>query len=79
VRTTVDIKPEQYKALQELASRRGDKPVSALVAEAIDHYLGNDIKPSVRNDEFLSLAGSLSKPEADELRQRVKALRRHWR
>jgi hypothetical protein len=76
---TVEITPEQYKALQELAARRGDKQVSALVAEAIDQFLREDVDEKLRREELLSLAGSLSKPEADELRRRVKALRRSWR
>jgi hypothetical protein len=76
---TVEIKPEQYKALQELAARRGDKQVSALVAEAIDQFLREDVDEKLRREELLSLAGSQSKPEADELRRRVKALRRSWR
>jgi hypothetical protein len=79
VRTTVDLKPEHHKALLDLAARRGADGVSDLVAEAIERFLRSELDPAARREDLLSLAGSLSKPEADELRQNVKTLRRSWR
>jgi len=79
VRTTVEMKPEHRSALLTLASRRGEKGFSAVLAEAIESYLRAETEREKRRQTFRSLAGSLSKREADELRRTVREIRESWR
>jgi hypothetical protein len=48
--------------------------------DAIDHIAARakDLNRE-RREQFLALAGSLSEEQADELRQKVRELREHWR
>jgi ATP-dependent exoDNAse (exonuclease V) alpha subunit len=79
MRTTVEIKPEHRSALLALASRRGQKGFSAVLGEAIENYLQGEKDREKRRQTFLSLAGSISKKDADELRQTTRELRESWR
>lgn len=79
MRTTVEMKPEHRSALLALAARRGDKGFSAVLEEAIEVYLADQAGREKRRDLLLSLAGSLSESDAEELRRTTQELRRSWR
>ena len=79
MRTTVEIKPEHRSALLALAARRGYKGFSAVLEEAIEIYLANEAEREKRRSTFLSLAGTLPTPEAEELRRTTVDLRGSWR
>lgn len=79
MRTTVEIKPEHRTALIALAAERGEKGFSSVLSEAIDVYLDGERERTKRREKFLSLAGSISKQEAEELRSAVHKLRERWR
>ena len=79
MRTTVELKPGQRSALLALAARRGQKGFSELVSEAIEQYLRGEQDRERRRVELLSLAGSLSVEDADELRRTACSLRESWR
>jgi metal-responsive CopG/Arc/MetJ family transcriptional regulator len=79
MRTTVELKVEHRIALHELAARRGQKGLSALVSEAIEEYLRGEQDRERRRAELLSLAGSLCLEDADDLRRTTGALRESWR
>ena len=79
MRTTVEMKPEHRSALLSAASRRGQKGFSAVLEEAIEHYLRTEQDREKRRKTLLSLAGSLSAAKTVKLRRSVKTLREHWR
>jgi len=79
MRTTVEMKTEHRSALLALAARRGEKGFSSVLAEAIEEYLRGNKERSQRLKDFLSLEGSLSAEEADNLREVTTALRESWR
>jgi hypothetical protein len=79
MRTTIEMKPEHRSALLSLASRRGQKGFSAVLGEAIESFLQGEVEREKRRKTLLSLAGSLSKKEGDDLRRTVKELRESWR
>jgi hypothetical protein len=79
MRTTVDVKPEHRSALLALAARRGEKGFSTVLEEAIETYLQGEAEREKRLETFLSLAGSLSERDAEELRRTVGELRENWR
>lgn len=77
MRTTVEIRDEQRVALAAIAAKRGLRGYSELVQEAIDLYLdrteGDDL------DALLTLQGSITDEEADELRRRIDEAWATWR
>jgi hypothetical protein len=75
MRTTVEMKPEHRSALLALASRRGQKGFSAVLGDAIETYLRGEAVRQRRRHTFRSVAGSLSKKDADELRRTVQTMR----
>jgi hypothetical protein len=79
MRTTVEMKPEHRSALLSLASRRGQKGFSGLLAEAIDLYLRSQEDQEKRTKLLLALEGSMSPKEADRMRQVANELRQTWR
>lgn len=79
MRTTVEMKAEHRSALLALAARRGEKGVSSVLAEAIEHYLDNERSRAHRRKELLSLAGSISPTEAKELHNLTRSIRENWR
>jgi metal-responsive CopG/Arc/MetJ family transcriptional regulator len=79
VRTTIEMKPEHRSALLALAGKRGQKGFSELVSEAIEEYLRGEKKREQQRQAVLSLAGTLSAKEAEELRSKTEALRNTWR
>lgn len=79
MRTTVEMKPEHRSALLSVASRRGQKGFSAVLGEAIEHYLRAEQDREKRRKTLLSLAGSLTPDEAVKLRRTVENVRERWR
>lgn len=79
MRTTVEMKTEHRSALLGLAARRGEKGFSSVLAEAIEEYLRGGEARRRRIKEFLSLEGTLSAGEAEELRKVTTELRESWR
>lgn len=79
MRTTIEMSPDHRSALLALAARRGEKGFSALVAEAIEEYLNGERARRARRQELLSLSGSLSPKEAENLRSTTRSLRESWR
>jgi hypothetical protein len=79
MRTTVEIKPEHRSALLALASRRGHKGFSEVLAEAIEGFLAGEIERERRRKTLLSLAGSLSKKDGEELLRTATEQRQSWR
>jgi hypothetical protein len=77
MRTTVEITEHQHRALSAIAQRRGVRGFSVLVQEALDAYLANINTDEV--DLLLSLEGTLSEPDADEMRSRIKDVTTAWR
>ena len=79
MRTTVEIKPEHRSALLALAARRGQKGFSTVLEEAIASYLAGEAERERRRQTILSLAGSLSPEDAEDLRRVTSELRENWR
>ena len=75
----MEMSAEHRSALLALAARRGEKGFSSVLNEAIDQYLRGETDREQRRKLLLSLAGSFSQKEADELRRETSALREHWR
>jgi len=77
MRTTVEIRDDQRVALAAMAASRGIRGYSELVQEAIDLYLnemtGDDIEAA------LSVEGSISDAEAEEIRRRIAEAWSTWR
>jgi hypothetical protein len=79
MRTTVELKPEHRSALLALASRRGEKGFSSVLGEAIESFLQGEVEREKRRNTLLSLAGSLSDKDGEELRRTARQLRENWR
>jgi hypothetical protein len=73
------MKPEHRSALLALASRRGHKGFSAVLSEAIESFLQGEAEREKRRKTLLSLAGSISKKDREELLRETKELRESWR
>ncbi len=79
MRTTIDLRPEHRSALLALAARRGEKGFSSVIDEAIQAYLASERDREERRRIFRSLAGSLSRKDAEELKRSTAGLRERWR
>jgi len=78
MRITVEMKPKQRRALVALATRRGEKGFSSVLAEAIEVYLDGERTRVERRKELSSLAGSLSAADVKSLRNAAASLRENW-
>jgi Arc/MetJ family transcription regulator len=79
MRTTIEITEEHRARLLEIAARRGLKGFSAIVHEALEHYLEHDIASRAQRSRALEARGALSEDEAEAMRERVSELRERWR
>jgi Arc/MetJ-type ribon-helix-helix transcriptional regulator len=62
-----------------LAARRGEKGFSALVREAVDRLLADEVSRKDRIEAALALEGSLDAGAADDLETSVARVRGNWR
>ena len=79
MRTMVELKPEHRSALIALARRRGQKGFSIVLGEAIESFLQGEAEREKQGKSLLSLAGTLSRKEGNELRRTMMELRERWR
>ncbi len=79
MRTTVEMKPEHRAGLIALASKRGHKGFSSVLAEAIDLYLRSHDDQARRAKVLLSLGGSISPEEGARMKRVAADLRKNWR
>ena len=79
MRTTVEIKPEHRSSAIGLGITPQTKGFSAVLSEAIESFLHGEAEREKSRKALLSLGGSLSEKEGDELRQTAKRLRESWR
>ena len=73
------MKDEHRAALLDLAARRREKGFSALVSEAIEHYLAGAGRAAEKRGRAAALKGRLREIDARLLRRRVAAIRGRWR
>jgi metal-responsive CopG/Arc/MetJ family transcriptional regulator len=69
VRITIDLDREHRVKLLELAERRGEKDLSAVIAEAIQAYLESASAKERLRKRALALRGTLPKAEAESLKR----------
>ena len=79
MRTTVEIADEHRAKLLEIAARRGEKGFSGIVGEAIAFYLRQARENEEKRKKAQGTRGALSSKEADELREEIIRVRKHWR
>ena len=79
MRVTVEITDIQRARLLRLAALRGEKGLSALVREAIDHYLRSEPYRRASVKGALSVLGTLGDKEVGAMRETTRALRKGWR
>ena len=73
------MKDQHRAALLDLAARRREKGFSALVNEAIEHYLTEAGRAAQKRSRAAALKGRLREIDARLLRRRVAAIRERWR
>jgi hypothetical protein len=76
--TTIEISAKHHAALLALAAKRGEKRISAVLAEAIEEYLQGAKNRDRNRKALLSLEGCLSREEEVALRDITMELRRNW-
>jgi hypothetical protein len=79
VRTTIEIKPEHRTRILALASNRGEKGFSNVIAEALEFYLEAEGSRASAIQKALALKGSMQVTEATGLRTRTRKIRTNWR
>jgi metal-responsive CopG/Arc/MetJ family transcriptional regulator len=78
MRTHVDLPESKIRSLRELASRRGFRGYSRLLAEAVDEYLARHGRgvDDERAARIARLRGSLTDGDARDLRRAVREIRK---
>lgn len=77
MRTTIELREDQHRALAALAQRRGQRGFSQLVQEALDAYLDDLGADEVQ--ALLGLEGTLGDEDARRVGERIAKLRGSWR
>lgn len=77
MRTTIELREDQHRALGALAQRRGQRGFSQLVQEALDAYLDDLGADEVQ--ALLGLEGTLSDEDARRVGERIAEVRGSWR
>lgn len=77
MRTTVEIRDDQHRALSAVAQQRGLRGFSRLMEEAVDAYLSD--LDSRETDLLLGLQGVLDDAQEREVRARIADMRAVWR
>lgn len=75
MKMTVEIDDDQRAELLELATLRGDTDIASIVREALDAYLVERPAKRFLIAQALSVRGSFSDVEADELAASIGRLR----
>ena len=79
MRTTIEITNKQRAALLAIAAARGIKGFSAVVQEALDSYLADQVRDADSLAAAKAARGSLDPPEADQLADSCAQIRAQWR
>ena len=79
MRTTIELSDEHRSILHSLAAKRGLRGYSKVIQEAIDHYVRVKAHREKTLRSVLEMRGSWDKEEAQELRKRLKEIRRNWK
>jgi predicted transcriptional regulator len=79
MRVTIKISQRHRNALRILAAKRRQRGYSAVLAQAIDEFLIHEQERSRRRAKLLSLAGSLSVEEGNEIHAIVQMSRKNRR
>jgi hypothetical protein len=79
MRTTIEIKPEHRARFLELATSRGEKGFSGVVAEALELYLADRKSRTKAIRNALALKGSMSETETAGLLTQTRRIRANWR
>lgn len=77
-KTQVFIRNDQYEALQKLIFATGKKQ-SALIRESIDLFINRAEKKQFWKEKLMSLPGSISDKEAEEMKADIKTSRENWK
>lgn len=79
MRTTIEITETQRANLLKLAAQRGEKGFSAIVRDAIDHYIEERLGRRDVVNQALKVLGTLDDDAGDALEESVRQLRSSWR
>jgi predicted DNA-binding protein len=78
MRTTIEL-PETLRArLQSLAVRRGQRGLSTIVREAVEHYLDGEDDRRWDAEETRAVMGALNEQDARDLQALQRRLARRW-
>lgn len=77
-KTQVFIRDDQYEVLQDLIQVTGKKQ-SALIREGIDLIIKNIQQKQTWKEKTMSLSGSISYEEAEEMKTDIKQSRESWK
>ena len=77
-KTQVFIRDDQYEVLQSLILVTGKKQ-SALIREGIDLIIKSLQKKQAWKEKMMSLSGSISYEEAEEMKEDIKQSRESWK
>jgi len=78
MRTTIELSERHRGFLITLAAERGSRGYSAVICDALDHYMS--CKNTVRDlkAKVLKMKGSWSQAEADDVREKIAEVRAKW-
>jgi predicted transcriptional regulator len=79
MRTTVELSDEIRARLMELAARRGERGLSALVEEALVQYLAEEQRRRRSVEEAQAVIRAMDEEAATALEESVRTLRKRWR
>ena len=77
-KTQVFIRDDQYDALQEIIAITGEKQ-STLIREGIDLLLRKTTQKQLWKEKLMTLSGSLTEEEANEMKNDIKKSRESWK
>jgi predicted transcriptional regulator len=79
MRITVELSDEIRTRLMELAARRGERGLSALVEEALVQYLDEEQRRRRGVEEAQAVIRAMDEEAATALEESVRTLRKRWR
>jgi predicted transcriptional regulator len=79
MRITVELSDEIRTRLMELAARRGERGLSALVEEALVQYLAEEQRRRRSVEEAQAVIRAMDEEAATALEESVRTLRKRWR